>query len=149
MKDMESDIDKFVGEWANGGGNRLLIAKRTYGTAIVSFFSGRTGEPISRPYLDGLPTANMRARVRDYGRTMEVDLWSRGRGFTLHLTYEPGYELDDEFRDSLVPGLSRRSSDDSVEQYNGLFMPLEHYTRIGAEQSAPADLRNASRPQPR
>jgi hypothetical protein len=63
------------------------------------------------------------------GAGLEVDLCRKRRGFTLHLTFEAQYELDHNKQDALVPGLSRYTEDDFLEQYYYLFEPLRHYTR--------------------
>jgi hypothetical protein len=140
MTAIESDIDKFVGDWVDSDGNRLIIGKRAYGTAAVSFLRGPTGTPVVRPYFDGLPSTDMPARLRDYGSTIEVDLWRRGKGFSLHLTYEYAYPLDEKGRDSLVPAFSRREKDQFIDEHSRLFGNLRHYTkRTDAEQPAPPD----------
>ena len=51
------------------------------------------------------------------------------RGFTLHLIFEAQYEPDYNKQDVLVPGLSRYTEDDFLDQYYYLFEPLKHYTR--------------------
>ncbi len=129
---MESDIDKFIGEWVDNDENRLMITKESYGKAVVSFLRGADSVPIARPYYDGRPSTQMCAKLRDYGSTMEVDIWVSGKGFDLHLTYEHAYELDENRRDSLVPSLSRRMEDSFLDEYYHLFGSLRHYTRTNA-----------------
>lgn len=131
---MESDIDKFIGDWANEEGSRLVIRKTTSRTAIVSFLTGPAGIPVVRPYCGDLPSTSMHASLRDYGSTIEVELWRPGKGFTLHLTYEYTYELDKEHRDSLIPALSRYEEDEFLDQYYSLFGRLRHYTKTSAGQ---------------
>jgi hypothetical protein len=131
---MESDIDKFIGDWANEEESRLVIRKTTSRTGIVSFLTGPNGMPVVRPYSGDLPSTRMHASLRDYGSTIEVELWGPGKGFTLHLTYEYAYELDKQHRDSLIPALSRYDKDEFLEQYYSLFGRLKHYTRASAGQ---------------
>lgn len=78
----------------------------------------------------------MYSYLTDCGATIEVDLWERGKGFSLHLTYEHAYELDKAYRDSLVPALSRYEEDSYLDQYYQLFEPLNLYTKKDAEQVA-------------
>ena len=44
-----------------------------------------------------------------------VELWEAGKGFELHLTFESGYVLDIQHRDSLVAGISRFEGDDFLD----------------------------------
>jgi len=126
---MESAIDKFIGEWVDSEGNRLLIKKKTVGKAVVSFLRGADGVPIARPYYGGRLSTEMFAKLRDYGSTLQVDLWVSGKGFDLNLTCEHAYELDNNRRDSLVPSLSRRMEDSFLDEHYHLFGSLKHYTR--------------------
>src|SRR6266542_5572711 len=89
-----------------------------------------TGQPIHRPWCKGEPTVDMIAKYNpQQGAGLEVDLWGTRRDFTLHLTFEAQYELDHDKQDALVPGLSRYTDDDFLDQYYYLFEPLKHYTR--------------------
>ena len=126
---METEIDKYVGNWVNDEGCRLVIEKGPRQEAIVSYFAGKTDLPVARPYYDDLPSTNMVAELSDCESSLEVELWSQDKGFTLHLTYEYSYDLDKEHRDSLVPALSRYESDDLLDQYFSLFGHLRHYVR--------------------
>jgi len=136
---MESDIDKFIGDWVNEEGSRLVIRKTTSRTAMVAFLTGPNGIPVVRPYCGDLPSTHMCARLRDYGSTIEVELWRLGKGFTLHLTYEYEYELDKEHRDSLIPALSRYEEDRFLDQYYSLFGRLKYFTETSAGQQPVAD----------
>jgi len=128
---MKTEIDKFVGNWVNDEGCRLVIEKGPRQETIVSFVSGKTGFPIARPYYDDLPSTNMVAELSDCESSLEVELWCQDKGFTLHLTYEQSYDLDNEQRNSLVPTLSRYECDDFLDQYFLLFGHLGHYIRSG------------------
>lgn len=129
---LESSVSKFIGEWVDSEGNRLIITKQASGKTVVSFLRGADSVPITRPYYGGRPSTEMCTRLRDYGSTMEVDLWIGEKGFVLHLTYEHAYEFDKNRRDSLVPGLSRRQEDSFLEEYYHLFGSLKHYTKTEA-----------------
>jgi len=131
---MKSDIDKFIGTWGNDAGNLLVITKSTDLIALVSFFTGPNTSPAIRSYYENKPSIDMYSYLADCGATIKVDLWGKGRGFSLHLTYEHAYELDKGCRDSLVPSLSRYEGDSYLDQYYRLFEPLKHYTKGGAEQ---------------
>ena len=78
----------------------------------------------------------MPARYDDYEGDLEVDLWEKGKGFSLVLTYEYGYELDELKRDALVPALSRYEDDHFLDGYYALFGSLSHYTREGSRPSS-------------
>jgi len=137
---MISDIDKFIGTWENDAGNLLVIKKSTDLSALVSFFTGQNPLPAIRSYYENRPSIGMYSYLTDCGATIEVDLWERGKGFSLHLTYEHAYELDKACRDSLVPALSRYEENSYLDQYYQLFEPLKHYTRKEAEQVAAGGL---------
>ena len=68
-----------------------------------------------------------------------VELWDKGKGFTLHLNFELAYELDKDRRNSLTVALSRYEKDDFLDEYYSLFEPLEHYTKTTAEPPNPHD----------
>ena len=91
---------------------------------------GESGRPVCRLYYSDLPSMKMKARLVEWGSTLEVELWKSGKGFSLCLTYEHAYELDEHLREALVPALSRYEEDDYLDQYYELFYPLEHYVRI-------------------
>ena len=58
-----------------------------------------------------------------------VELWKTGKGFALHLNFDPAYELDKERRDSLTVSLSRFEEDHFLDAYYYLFQPLSHYVK--------------------
>ena len=133
---MISEIDKFIGTWENDAGNLLVIKKRTGLSALVSFLTRPNALPAIRSYWEDKPSIGMYSYLTDCGATIEVDLWERGKGFSLHLTYEHAYELDKARRDSLVPALSRYEEDSYLDQYYQLFEPLKLYTKKDADQVA-------------
>jgi hypothetical protein len=61
-----------------------------------------------------------------------VELGEQGKGFSLHVNFEPGYQLDKQNRDSLVVALSRFEKDDFLDEYYSMFGPLRHYVRASA-----------------
>ncbi len=126
---METEIDKYVGNWINDEGCRLVIEKGLRQEVIVSYFAGETGLPVARPYCDNLTSINMVAELSEYELSLDVELWCQNKGFTLHLSYEYSYDLDKEHRNSLVPALSRYERDDFLDQYFSLFGHLRHYVR--------------------
>ena len=95
----------------------------------MAFLKGPNPEPVLRLYFRNLPTIEMDSFIIDHWSTLEVELWEKEKGFSLHLTYENAYELDTDFRASLVPALSRYSEDEFLDQYYYLFYPLKHYVR--------------------
>ena len=127
---LDSYIDNYIGEWNDESGKRLSIKKVDETTALVSLFAASDGQPIHRPWCKGEPTVDMIAKYNPQeGKGLEVDLWEKRRGFTLHLTFEAQYELDHNKQDALVSGLSRYTEDEFLDQYYCLFEPLKHYTR--------------------
>ena len=126
---MEDDISKFIGEWENESGNVLVIQRKIALSGSVSFFKGPKSEPVLRPYCGNSPSLEMDSYLTEYGDSLQVELWEKERGFRLDLTYEYAYELDKDWRDSLVPALSRYEKDAFLDQYYHLFEPLEHYTK--------------------
>ena len=126
---MISELDKFIGNWENDAGNLLVITKSTDLIALVSFLTGPNTSPVIRSYYENKPSIDMDSHLADSGVSLEVDLWERGKGFSLHLTYEHAYELDKACHDSLVPALSHYEEDGYLDQYYPLFEPLNHYTK--------------------
>ncbi len=124
---MRYSIERFAGSWISSSGHRLWIEK-VHGTrALVDFF-GPTGEPVRRPYMDGVPSVRMIADYDDYNGIFGVELWERGKGFILDLTYEQKYDLDEQRRESLVPGLITDAEDRFLDRYANLFL-LHHFVR--------------------
>ncbi len=121
-------IDNYVGEWVDEYGRRLRITKINDVTASVSLFADN--QAMARPWCQDKASTGMIATY-DPAESPElvVELWERGKGFSLHLNFEPHYELDEDKRDSLSVGLSRFKEDDFLVGYYCLFEPLEHYVK--------------------
>lgn len=123
-------MERFIGKWKNEAGNILEIFPNNKKSLRVSFFSGRTGKPIVREYFENRETINMNAEL-DYNETsLEVDLWTKEKGFQLSLLYDWI-----EFRNEtpcycLAPSLTNYIEDDYTNKYAELFMPLDYYKRI-------------------
>ena len=131
---MHSYIENYIGDWQSESGKCLNISKIDDKTACVSFFAPPGNLPILRPWCDNKPSVNMIAKYNPaVSPELVVELWDKGKGFTLHLNFELGYELDKDRRDSLTIALSRYKEDDSLDKYYSLFEPLEHYTKMTAE----------------
>ena len=138
---MDSYIDCYIGEWENEAGNRLKIKKVGDETALVSFFLPPDHQPVLRPWYDKKPTVDMIAKYSPAeSPALVVELWEKGKGFELHLTFESGYILDIQHRDSLVAGLSRFEEDDFLDEYYHYFVPLSHYLKTDARSKA--DVKN-------
>jgi hypothetical protein len=125
---MSFGISRFVGSWVAASGHRLRIRSVRRDKACVDFFDP-SGNPVCRPYMGGSPSLEMAAHYSDYDGHFEVDLWSRGRGFTLHLEHEEAYELDKDRREALVPGISRFEEDRFLDKFYPVFGQLEHFVR--------------------
>jgi hypothetical protein len=133
---MDSYIDNYIGEWRDEMGNRLVIQKSDDNVATVSFFSAHNNKPILRPWAEGKPSVDMAAKyIPEEGPDLVVELWKEGKGFCLHLNFEPGYILDQSRRDAIIPALSRYEEDKFVDQYYSQFHPIRHYTRTEPEHA--------------
>jgi hypothetical protein len=128
---MSEDTDKFVGEWQNDAGNILLIEKQSDQMCTVSLLKGSVSEPILRFYYENKPSIDMNAIVIDHGSTLEVDLWEKGKGFTLQLTHGSEYDFARDIGEVLYPALTRYSKDKFLDQYYDLFGPLYRYVKNG------------------
>lgn len=125
---MDCYIDRYVGEWESGAGNRLSIRKVDDETCFVSFYHADDNQPIRRPWGAGKPSVEMIAKCKTTdGPELIVQLGEEGTGFALHLLFEAAYVLDEAGRDALVPGLSRYEDDEFLNQYYRYFEPLTHY----------------------
>ena len=125
---MESYIDNYVGEWADPYGRCLRITKINATTASVSLFA--ENQPLARPWYETRPSLEMLATYDPADSPqLVVKLWATGKGFALHLNFEPAYELDKERRDSLTVALSRFEEDHFLDAYYYLFQPLSHYIK--------------------
>jgi hypothetical protein len=137
---MDSYINRYIGEWENEAGNRLKIKKVDNETALVSFYLPPDNQPVFRPWYNENPSTDMIAKYRPAeGPGLIVELWDEGKGFELHLSFESGYVLDIQHRDSLVPGISRFEEDDFLDKYYHYFEPLKHYLKTDAEPPAEAN----------
>jgi len=131
---MYSYIEHYIGEWQSESGKRLSIRRIDGETASVSLFAPPDGRPILRPWCDNKPSVNMIAKYNPaYGPELVVELWDKGKGFTLDLNFELGYELDKDRRDSLIVAWSRYEKDAYLDKYYSLFEPMEHYTKTTVE----------------
>ncbi len=125
---MDFSINKFTGKWRSESGYSIEIQRITELQASVSLLDCN-GKPVLRPYFNNCPTIGMIATYDDYDGTFEVDLWEKGKGFTLHLDHEYSYELDHLNRESLIFSISRYEEDNFLDTYYKLFGPLDHFTR--------------------
>jgi len=121
-------MNRFIGIWRNEIGNRLVIKKINEKKATVTFISGKTNEPIERPYADNKLSIDMNAELDFYETSVEVELWEEGKGFMLCLT-------DNEYKqeaEELGVGISRFEDNKYkfLENYYHLFEPLSSYKRI-------------------
>lgn len=123
-------MDRFIGKWRNKAGNILEIAPKDKKSLNVSFISGRTGKPIIREYFDNRETINMNAELDYYETSLEVDLWTKDKGFQLTLLHDWREYRNEPGHYYLAPGLTNYIEDDYTDKYGDLFMPLEEYKRI-------------------
>lgn len=82
---MDSHLDKYVGEWDNECGWRLCITRLDDNRFSVSLLA--KGQPIERPWYGNQPSTEMIGEYdAEYG--LVVELWEKGKGFSLHLGFE-------------------------------------------------------------
>ena len=125
---MESYIDNYVGEWADPYGRCLRITKVNATTVSVSLFD--ENQLLARPWYESRPSTEMRGTYDPaHSPELVVELWTKDKGFALHLNFEPAYELDNERRDSLTVALSRFEEDYFLDVYYYMFQPLSHYVK--------------------
>ncbi len=119
-------MKRFVGIWKNEGGNKLLIKEKDAKTVSVTFISGKTNEPIKRPFANNLPTVDMDAELDYYETSLEVELWKKGKGFHLCLLHDnySGNQIE------LSPGISMYQGDKEASKYSNLFYPLDRYVKV-------------------
>lgn len=99
---METYLDNYVGEWDDECGWQLSITRVNDKTFSVSLLANR--QPITRPWYGDQPSMEMIGKY-DEELGLVVELWEKGKGFSLHLNFEPEFELDEENRDALSVGL--------------------------------------------
>ena len=124
---MESFIDNYVGEWTDTYGRHLRVAKVNATTASdVPIYreSGARASLVRKQIIYG-DARDVRSSAQSGTRGRTLD-----KGFTLHLNFEPAYELDKEGRDSLTVALSRFEEDHFLDQYYYVFQPLSHYVKV-------------------
>ena len=115
-------------------GHRLVIEKVSSAQARVDFLDP-TGNPVRRTFMDDAPAVEMLANYDDYNGIFGVELWERGKNFVLDLTHEQAYDLDEQRRESLVPGLITNEGDRYLQRYFELF-PLRHFVRAKRRTTA-------------
>ncbi len=123
-------MDRFIGRWRNKAGNILEIMPKGEKSLNVSFISGRTRKPIIREYFENKETINMNAELDFYETSLEVDLWTKEKGFQLTLLYDWIEFRNETPCHCLAPSLTNYIEDDYTNKYAELFMPLDYYKRI-------------------
>lgn len=123
-------MDRFIGKWRNDSGNILEITLNDKKYLKASFFSGRTGKPIVREYFENKETIDMNAELDFYETSLEIDLWTKEKGFRLTLLHDWIEFRNEKPCYCLVPGLINYIEDDSTDKYGELFMSLDNYKRI-------------------
>ena len=87
--------------------------------------------PVIREYCNGLVSTNMHTELGYYEDGIEVELWEKGKGFQLLLTYDSTENLNFNKDYCLHPGLSRYEEDEYLDKYDNLFGALdESYRKI-------------------
>lgn len=124
------DINDFIGTWKNESGNIIEINPFKKNSLKVNFISGKTGKHVIRKYFENKESIDMLARLDFYESSLEVELWKKGKGFQLILSYLLIDFKNEKSEYCLAPGHSQYESDNLTEQYGHLFDPLEYYKRI-------------------
>lgn len=120
-------VERYAGVWENAAGNCLHIEPVSDGSVSVDFL-GPAGQAIPRPWCNGMPSLGMEGRYQA-DRGLIVELWERGKGFTLEVCHEAAYPLLAGPVEALTVGVSRNSRDEFLAQYVAVFCPLTHFTR--------------------
>ena len=123
--------DNYLGCWADGHGSELEIGRVAENLFKVTLL--QNGQPILRPWCNQQPAVDMPASYVDDvmdGDEFAVDLWPPNKGFELILAFEPKYELDAQYRDSLTVCISRDEQHEFLDRHYGL-LSLRHFTRVG------------------
>jgi len=118
------NFKNFIGTWKNEIGNQLIIEPKDKKSVSVTFLSYLDNKPIKRKYSDSSDSINMHGELNFYKTSLEVELWSKGKGFYLCLMTEPTNENE------LSPGISRNEEDAFLEIHYSLFMPLQRFIRV-------------------
>lgn len=95
--------DNYIGTWVGAPSRVLTIRKIGDRKYLVSLTVD--GKPVLRPWMNGEPTTNMPAEYTFDGLDGSdfcVDLWPPKTRLSIHLGYEPSYELDPEQREALT-----------------------------------------------
>ena len=123
--------DNYIGTWIGEPSRMLTIRKvgrRKYVASLTI-----DGEPVRRPWTDGAPTIDMPAEYTFDaldGSDFCVDLWPPKRRLSMHLGYEPSYELDPEQREALTFALgSDEHMPESTKVYCDVIGGLGHFVR--------------------
>src|SRR5260370_29384147 len=88
---MDSGIDNYVGEWDDECGKRIIIKKLDDKTASVSLFVNN--QAIARRWFEDKLSMHMLGTYDPWEASeLVVELGEQGKGFSLHLNFEPGYQ---------------------------------------------------------
>lgn len=122
------EIEELIGTWTNEDGNKLIFNLTKNKAIRASFISGKTGTFVKREYFNNRSTTNMRTLLDSYNGEIEVDLWLKDKGFTLHFT--PYYDIN-KFSDSRLMeiSISRYEEDDFLDKYMKIFESFKHYKK--------------------
>lgn len=119
-------MKRFIGTWRNEAGSEVIIKEKDAKTVSVTFISGKTNEPIERPFFGNKLSVEMDAELDYYQTSLEVELGAKGRGFYLCLLHDnySGNETE------LSPAISRNMDDKEADKYSNLFDPLGRFIKI-------------------
>jgi len=128
------DLEEFIGIWESESGNILEINPYNKDSLKVNFISGLTGKPVIREYYKNKESVDMIAELDFYKSSLEVELWKKGKGFHLILSYD-WIDLRTGSDYYLAPGLSENINSNLVNKYGHLFEPLDYYKKQPAHNS--------------
>jgi len=117
-------MKRYSGIWENKRGDRIVIIETSSKTAACEFISGKTGQVLIRPYMNGSPAVDLMAELDYYESGIEINF---GKGMNLCLD-DPDYRTKAQV---LTCKISRPYGKkyDYLSQYTELFS-LESYHRI-------------------
>jgi len=129
--------DNYIGTWVGEPSRVLTIRKIGHRKYVASLTIN--GKPVLRPWMDGEPTIDMPAEYTFDaldGSDFCIDLWPPRTRLSMHLGYEPSYELDPEQRESLTFALS---SDENIPEDSRIYCDviggLQHFVRAENERT--------------
>lgn len=119
-------IYSYCGAWKDQEGNTLFIEAVDDRRVSVTYVKAGEDKPVSRPWFDGVPAANMIGRYDPkWEPSVDVELSKPGDGFCLNLSLD----VADGNCTTISPSIIRNEEDGHLEKYYVLFGALSQYRK--------------------